>query len=806
MGAYASSRWRCRRAPRPAISALVVELGSRRRATERSSSCGRRPDVREALGGQIDLFLVDEFQDTSPIQLAVFLELAQLAKESVWVGDPKQAIFAFRGTDPSLMDAAIESLASVTSDPELVSAAMREIGRPIDTLSTSYRSRPALVALTSEIFATAFASQGMPEDRTRLAPSSRDEPNGLGPIVEHWPLEPEPGHRCDTEATRAEAVAAGVRELLARTPLVRAGATARCASRRDVAVLCRTNKQCQAVADALGALGVPAIVPRMRLLDTLEARVILAGLALWVDPGDALAAAELARMITYPTELDALVERALEAPGRDAFASDPTVARLLAARDVHRDLGPVAAVDAVIASTDLRTLCAAWGDTPQRLGNLDAFRAHAVTYATKAAISANAATIVGLLRHLEALVPKFGGWDAARFDRQALLAGEDAVTISTWHRAKGLEWPITVLFGLESMRQPASWGVHVMTDRSTFDMADPLADRWIRYWPNPYRSATQLGAVRTAYERTVAHRDIVAKANREALRVLYVGWTRARDRLVLAAKRGQLLDGIIGTLRYIDPALVTEPSLSAAGIEQVRWAGIPLEVHVAPSQPMPSVAPSPVPGTVTVGRPPAPMIRARTTPSSAAPVPCTVGEIVTLGPRIAVAGAPDMEIIGNALHGVLAADRPEFPERDRLACARALLAAHRVDQHLDATDVLAATTRLWAWIAHRFPGAGVHREWPVAYRTEVGTIVAGTADLVVAHVGGVTVVDHKTFPGRADAAAQRALGYSGQLAAYAAALHAATRAPIASTWIHFPVRGQLVELRLDRAAARGSRE
>src|SRR5690606_35565527 len=121
-----------------------------------------------------------------------------------------------------------------------------------------------------------------------------------------------------------------------------------------------------------------------------------------------------------------------------------------------------------------------WGDTPQRLGNLDAFRAHAVHYATKAALDHHAATIVGLLRHLEALVPRFGGWGAKRTDRQALLAGEDAVTISTWHRAKGLEWPITVLFGLESLKQPTSWGVHVMSDRTTFDLANPLAGRWIR--------------------------------------------------------------------------------------------------------------------------------------------------------------------------------------------------------------------------------------------------------------------------------------------------------------------------------------
>ncbi|MGV8677625.1 UvrD-helicase domain-containing protein, partial [Pseudomonas aeruginosa] len=59
--------------------------------------------VREVLAAELDLIMVDEFQDTSPLQLALFVELAKLAKRSVWVGDPKQAIYGFRGTDASLI-------------------------------------------------------------------------------------------------------------------------------------------------------------------------------------------------------------------------------------------------------------------------------------------------------------------------------------------------------------------------------------------------------------------------------------------------------------------------------------------------------------------------------------------------------------------------------------------------------------------------------------------------------------------------------------------------------------------------------
>ncbi|MEZ4891413.1 MAG: UvrD-helicase domain-containing protein [Saprospiraceae bacterium] len=69
----------------------------------------RDESVRDALKDEIGLLLVDEFQDTSPIQLDIFLELSKLATHSIWVGDPKQSIYGFRGADPALMQAIIEA-------------------------------------------------------------------------------------------------------------------------------------------------------------------------------------------------------------------------------------------------------------------------------------------------------------------------------------------------------------------------------------------------------------------------------------------------------------------------------------------------------------------------------------------------------------------------------------------------------------------------------------------------------------------------------------------------------------------------
>ena len=170
-----------------------------------------------------------------------------------------------------------------------------------------------------------------------------------------------------------------------------------------------------------------------------------------------------------------------------------------------------------------------------------------------------------------------------------------------------------------------------------------------------------------------------------------------------------------------------------------------------------------------------------------------LGEVVTLGPRIALASTPDMEAVGDAVHAFLAADRDDD---DRSTRAERLLEVYGVVGCLRPDDLIAIASRLWRWIGERFAGAAVHREWPLVHRMANGTTVVGTADVVIVAADGFVVIDHKSFPGRAADAVDRALGFSGQLAAYVGAIQAATSTRPLSTWIHFPIRGQLVEVRL----------
>ena len=62
-----------------------------------------KPELEQQLRERLQTVFVDEFQDTSPLQLAVFVAMSRLAGSSVWVGDPKQSIYRFRQTDPDLI-------------------------------------------------------------------------------------------------------------------------------------------------------------------------------------------------------------------------------------------------------------------------------------------------------------------------------------------------------------------------------------------------------------------------------------------------------------------------------------------------------------------------------------------------------------------------------------------------------------------------------------------------------------------------------------------------------------------------------
>ena len=675
------------------------------------------------------------------------------------------------------MDAAIEAIGTRAGE------------HAYETLPYSWRSRAELVRLTSDLFAPAFGRHDIPPDRVRLepAPPIAMRRDIMGPVVESWVL------NTTKRDDDAAAVATAVRELL-DDPSVRVRDVISDEERRvrprDVAILCRSSANCERVTRALEGIGIPAVRARQGLMSTPEARLVLAALRLWVEPRQPLAAAELGRFLRYPDAPDAWLGAVIDLPGK-AYATQSEVVRIAAARERLGLAGPLDAFDEAIDAAGVRETCLRWGRSAQRLANLDALRALVHRYVTTCETEGEAATVAGLVAHLGS----FGGEDAP--DEQATLSRDDAVTVSTLHGAKGLEWPITVLHEIDSGWKPTAFGVQLARDRERFDFADPLGGRWIRYWPDPYAPAprgpnyTGNAAVHEAVRNGPEHAEAIRHSGREALRLLYVGWTRARDRVVLTGRPGKVIGETFGLLRDRDGnALICEPAASCV------WSGREVAVQIRSTEPASGATRLAEPGLGYDATGP------REFPPASADISGvsgtgTIGTIDVPGTALFIQLPVDWATLGSAVHAFMAGDRPGVDAGERLAMAARLLERWSVQGALRPDAVVAASDALRAWVARRWPTATWHREWPVRIRQQDGTELVGYADLVLMDGKRFVLVDHKCVGGTRDEALASATSYAGQLGTYVEAIAEATGKQCAGCYVHLVAQGTVASIDAD---------
>ena len=203
----------------------------------------------------------------------------------------------------------------------------------------------------------------------------------------------------------------------------------------------------------------------------------------------------------------------------------------------------------------------------------------AAAYEERCARERAAATIAGLLRYFDEAAQVVLVRDEERAsDEQHVGTGDGAVTVLTYHRAKGLEWPVVILGSLDKSERRNAFEVSPETDHPDFDPGDPLAGRWIRYWPWPFglQKKTPLTDVAAA---SVEGRAVALREERERVRLLYVGFTRARDHLILAARveaKGPAVEWLDELCDADDKPLVklpSEPGASGRSVVSLRGIG-----------------------------------------------------------------------------------------------------------------------------------------------------------------------------------------------------------------------------------------
>jgi ATP-dependent exoDNAse (exonuclease V) beta subunit len=749
-----------------------------------------RPEAANVIKEEFDLLVVDEFQDTNPIQLALFIRLAELVKHgAVWVGDVKQAIYGFRGSDPALMEAVIRSVKA--QEPQ--------------SLNTTYRARPELVQLFNELFIPAFQRELKLEEKEIMLRPGR-APNAALPVpLEFWKLRSDQRNQNGTPkkltgSQAAQALAEGIARLLANRGQIEDRNTRqlRSVQLRDIAVLCRTNEGAATVADALRVRGFPTTLGTSGLLSTPEVRLAIACLRRMADAGDTLATAEIIALETEnPAEhwlkdrLEYLSTHPEDPMGRNWGMAAPllnrTVIALHEARARLDQLTPAEALDFALGAGNVFKTALMWGpsehQSAQRRANLETLRGLALQYERSCAATHAPTTVAGFVFWCEELAAQ--GNDLKAADERA-----DAIHVLTYHTAKGLEWPVVICDDLDYEHRTNLWDITVVQDVA-FDAGKPLANRRVRFWPWPFGNHRKDIPLLTKIENEAVANEASAAAAREALRLLYVGFTRARDMLVLVTRSDQVsawlellqapwleplqgggratIEGVLGPAQVPCCTRIIQPSLSAErkdAAKTYRW----FPTGVTPTAKLPAlITPSKEPEIASA----------------------SVARTINLGARLPINGRVDENILGDALHAIFAAEfiNPHHP--DRLATIQRTLQAYDLSQNISAQDTANMLDRFARYLNELFQPKSIWVEVPFVTTNDHGQQTTGFIDLLVETDKGFVIIDHKSFLGGSGDWPAKALSYSGQLAAYCGARRDMT---IASTWIHFAAAGGLIHV------------
>ncbi|WP_368643490.1 UvrD-helicase domain-containing protein [Castellaniella ginsengisoli] len=734
-----------------------------------------KPAVREALAAELDLIMVDEFQDTSPLQLALFVELAKLAKRSVWVGDPKQAIYGFRGTDASLIAGVL--------------GAIKDWGGIIGkALDTSRRSVESLVSLTNGVFGSAFEPDLTPA-QVRLQPLRKDIPDQAALL--NWNFE---SSRNDSDYL---GLGQAVRDLLGSGVKVEDKDTKelRPIQAGDVGVLCRYNEQVEFAVTSLTRWGIPSASPRPGLLGTAEAIYVMACLRRMNNPTDTVATA-LVLTLADGTPVEAWLADRLQYLATDGAKSHewmtkgdsahPLLARLEELRPTLTALTPQEALRLATAESQVVRLVGQWSTSPHeshnRLSNVEALVELGKTFEDECVAAKRPATVSGMLHWLDEL--------ASAEDDNRATSSDNSVTVLTYHGAKGLEWPVVVLTSLGATARSSLWGVRARTIGG-FDPQQPLANRFVHCWLKTWGKRSQPQAALNA-EASVTGQTMQAEALAENKRLLYVGLTRARDMnvavsFVRRSGAGRAWVGEIqgaADLLFGDSGAVAIPDGQQLSRLSKSWskddcsAEPPAEAseacHWFTARPHMQAEP----------------LWHR--PSSASGGTFKVVETDAVGVRLSLAGKPDMASLGTALHLCIA--RAGVFGGVSVSDVERILKTWAVAHSVDKDAVCAQVEAFQAWVDKRWPGCPVYVEVPIEADGPSGTRIRGRIDLLVEVPDGWILLDHKSNPGGSARDEDLVAEHGPQLESYGHALLSATGKPVSQRWLYMPVAARAVRL------------
>ncbi|MDP2959510.1 MAG: UvrD-helicase domain-containing protein [Longimicrobiales bacterium] len=781
-------------------------------------------EVRVELGRRYRRLLVDEFQDTDPLQAEIVLLLAseppEPAGDASWrtavprpgalfvVGDPKQSIYRFRRADIQLY--------------EFVKGRFADFGAVVE-LTSNFRSRPRIGDLVNQVFdhPDFFPAQATSEQ-------ARFEPLNTRPGASPSPAEGVFWYAVAPERDAAPAVAEDDAARLAGWIRRRVDAGER--SPGDFLVLTRLTRGLATYARALEEHGLPVQVTGAGVGVEEELEELLALIECMIDPTDPVKVVTVLVGLFFGLDHERLLAHRLARGDFEIIrlpeAGQAEVRAALGTlhgwwRSASRQPADVF-LGRVVPELGLLPLAAA--------GDLGSLRAGALVFALDAvrgAALAGDASLPGALDALRAAL------DARESEAPLEPGRSDVVRLMNLHQAKGLEAPVVVLADpSRSARRPREMHVERLDDGSAVGylrVAEKRSEQWA--------SARLLARPSEWPGKEAAEARFEAA---EEVRLLYVAATRARDELVVS--------------RWPAKAKMS-PWAALDGWIQENGQELVLEVR-APA-PRDELAPDPSELARRVDSA-ARALTALAEPSfrhvSVTDVAKGAGVERPAGPRGEDAAGGDARFRGyswgSAVHGALAAAAADDSEVGLRAACRALLVEHArpLDDHGEPREMeelmalvravrgselwrrAAASSRILAEVPFAVPGVtrppprpraepeqvppgedagralrqldlfgghphGAQQQAAVPEEAEedpaLPSVLEGVVDLAFREKGGWVIADYKTdvgtdpdFPARLDA-------YRRQVDLYAEAWTRLTGEPVKERVLFFTAQGRV---------------
>ena len=704
--------------------------------------------------GNYDCLIIDEFQDTNPLQFSLLWKLASAGLPTLVVGDIKQSIMGFQGADARLFASLLEQYPDAVSE---LPFNWRSTPEMLDTINALGK------VMYAESYHAAVCKSGI--QGTRKPVHIIDFPK------ESWSSGKAQG-KFGFSAQSCCSVALHIQKLLASAGTVtdRITRQQRLIRPGDIAILAYSNNELKKYAQALRDCGIDSRIEQGGWYDSEAMGWMLHALQYLADPGDQHAL--LCLKVLYAREssleealrdfLEVALPRQVKGHITDTLnALQKEVAFLSLPETVRR------AIDAL----GLWDVYAVAPDGEQQRANLLKLEAQARAFELLQPETLQAQGIFGKS------LPAFLAWLAGnRQDLDAQPAGsfdnDMAVVLSTWHSSKGLEWPVVVVSSIDKNLEPRlpHIGLEYSDDATVETM---LANAYVSILPDFTNKENK--------ERFVS--TLRAQAEKNLKNLTYVVMTRAREQLIIpwfGDAKNMTMKAYLDQLDFSSAAkstaiaptatqdlLQSPPSgLKGYGRVALQYAGAPAPV---PAQMSPSM--------MTSGA------------GYGQPLHFCHDKSIAYGPALALALAKQQysaDQVGTWVHLAYQALLNNPLLEQRVFTYLKELAAFPGLQQSIAAQIHAfrqCLQQLWG-------NCELMTEMPMMARADNGAVITGMIDLLVKTADGYLVIDHKTD----EKTSQRAFNnHYTQLMAYAQGLK--LDKPVIGVGIHW-IQESRLELKL----------